>query len=156
QGAPHLSRARAAERLGADEAILETRLRQRAQESRDQRTGSGLRLDQCAAVYHPLTSPPTVEVITGPAGSGKTRALAEASRAWHDAGVGRVLGIATAQAARNVLASAGVHAAENSSVFLGHLPGRRGARGIRDVEPGTLLVIDEASMMSMPDLLEIV
>ena len=72
-------------------------------------------------------------------------------RAW-----GQVLGIATAQAARNVLASAGVHAAENSSVFLGHLPGRRGARGIRDIGPGTLLVIDEASMMSLPDLLEIV
>jgi len=49
-----------------------------------------------------------------------------------------------------------VHAAENSSVFLGHLPGRRAARGIRDVGPGTLLVIDEASMMSMPDLLEII
>ncbi len=70
--------------------------------------------------------------------------------------MGQVLGIATAQAARNVLASAGVHAAENSAIFLGHLPGRRGARGIRDIGPGTLLVIDEASMMSMPDLGEII
>ena len=70
--------------------------------------------------------------------------------------MGQVLGIATAQAARNVLAAAGVHAAENSSLFLGHLPGRRGARGIRDIGPGTLLVIDEASMMSIPDLLEII
>ena len=156
QGAPHLPREQAAGLLGADAAVLETRLRERAQDSRDQRTGSGLRLDQGAAVYHALTSTRTVEVITGPAGSGKTRALAEASRAWRDAGVGRVLGIATAQAARNVLASAGVHAAENSSIFLGHLPGRRGALGIRDIGPGTLLVIDEASMMSMPDLLEIV
>ncbi len=119
-------------------------------------TDSGLRLDQGAALYHALTSARTVEVIVGPAGSGKTRTLAEASRAWTRAGMGQVLGIATAQAARNVLASAGVHAAENSSVFLGHLPGRRGARGIRDIGPGTLLVIDEASMMSMPDLLEIV
>ena len=156
QGAPHLPREQAAGLLGADAAVLETRLRERAQDSRDQRTGSGLRLDQGAAVYHALTSTRTVEVITGPAGSGKTRALAEAARAWRDAGMGRVLGIATAQAARNVLASAGVHAAENSSVFLGHLPGRRGALGIRDIGPGTLLVIDEASMMSMPDLLEIV
>ena len=121
-----------------------------------QLAGSGLRLDQSAALYHALTSLRTVEVIVGPAGSGKTRTLAEASRAWTRAGMGQVLGIATAQAARNVLASAGVHAAENSSVFLGHLPGRRGARGIRDIGPGTLLVIDEASMMSMPDLLEIV
>ena len=156
QGAPHLTRRRAAALLGADAATLEAQLRERAQESRAQHTDAGLRLDQGAALYHALTSARTVEVIAGPAGSGKTRTLAEASRAWLDAGMGPVLGIATAQAARNVLASAGVHAAENSSVFLGHLPGRRGARGIRDIGPGTLLVIDEASMMSLPDLLEIV
>src|ERR1022692_3512157 len=156
QGAPHLTRDRAAALLGADAGALEEQLRERAQESRADTTDSGLRLDQGAALYHALTSARTVEVIVGPAGSGKTRTLAEASRAWLDAGMGQVLGIATAQAARNVLASAGVRAAENSSVFLGHLPGRRGARGIRDIGPGTLLVIDEASMMSMPDLLEIV
>ena len=156
QGAPHLTRYQAAALLGADAGALEEQLRERAQESRAETTDSGLRLDQGAALYHALTSARTVEVIVGPAGSGKTRTLAEASRAWLDAGMGQVLGIATAQAARNVLASAGVRAAENSSVFLGHLPGRRGARGIRDIGPGTLLVIDEASMMSMPDLLEIV
>ena len=70
--------------------------------------------------------------------------------------MGQVLGIATAQAARNVLAAAGVHAAENSSRVPRAPAGRRGARGIRDIGPGTLLVIDEASMMSIPDLLEIV
>jgi hypothetical protein len=156
QRAPHLTRDQAAALLGADAGTLEAQLRERAQESRTQHTDSGLRLDQSAALYHALTSARTVEVIAGPAGSGKTRTLAEASRAWRDAGMGPVLGIATAQAARNILASAGVHAAENSSVFLGHLPGRRGARGIRDIGPGTLLVIDEASMMSMPDLLDIV
>lgn len=71
-------------------------------------------------------------------------------------GKGEVLGIATAQAFRNVLAGAGVPAAENSAGFLGHLPGRRGARGIWDIRPGALLVIDEASMMSIPDLREII
>jgi hypothetical protein len=156
QHAPHLARDQAAALLGADADTLDAQLRERAQESCAQLADSGLRLDQSAALYHALTSARTVEVIAGPAGSGKTRTLAEASRAWTRAGMGQVLGIATAQAARNVLASAGVHAADNSSVFLGHLPGRRGARGIRDIGPGTLLVIDEASMMSMPDLLEIV
>ena len=111
QGAPHLTRRRAAALLGADAATLEAQLRERAQESRAQHTDAGLRLDQGAALYHALTSARTVEVIAGPAGSGKTRTLAEASRAWLDAGMGQVLGIATAQAARNVLASAGVHAA---------------------------------------------
>ncbi len=155
-GAPHLSRERAAALLGADPAVLDARLRERAQESRAQVTGSGLRLDQAAALYHVLTSTRTAEVLTGPAGSGKTWALAEAARAWIEAGAGPVLGVATAQAARNVLAAAGVRFAENSSLFLGHLPGRRGARGIRGIVPGTLLVIDEASMMSMPDLAEVV
>ena len=156
RAAPHLTREQAAELLGAEADALETQLYERAQESRAQATDSGLRLDQGAALYHALTSNRTVEVIVGPAGSGKTRTLAEASRAWIDAGMGQVLGIATAQAARNVLAAAGVHAAENSSIFLGHLPGRRGARGVEDLGPGTLLVIDEASMMSLPDLTDIV
>ena len=155
-GAPHLDRDQAARLLGADAAGLEAQLHERAQESRTHATGSGLRLDQGAALFHALTSDRTVEVIVGPAGSGKTRTLAQASRAWIDAGRGEVVGIATAQAARNVLASAGVDVAENSAVFLGHLPGQRNARGIRQVEPGTLLVIDEASMMSMTDLTQIV
>src|SRR5580698_10543796 len=70
--------------------------------------------------------------------------------------MGSVVGVATAQAARNVLAQAGVDAAENSSVFLGHLPGRKGVRGAKTLAPGTLVLIDEASMMSTPDLLAIV
>ena len=37
-----------------------------------------------------------------------------------------------------------------------HLPGRRGARGIRELGPGTLVVIDEASMMSVQDLADII
>jgi len=159
ESAPHLSRAQAARLTGADVTELERALTDRAaarRPRRDAATDAGLRLDQAAALYHALTSARTVEVITGPAGSGKTQVLAHAARAWTEASTGEVLGIATAQAARNVLADAGVHAAENSAVFLGHLPGRRSARGIRDIRPGTLLVIDEASMMSIPDLLEIV
>ena len=121
-----------------------------AQESRGAVTQSGLRLDQGAALYHALTSARTVEVITGPAGSGKTRVLAQAARAWTAAGMGQVLGIATAQAARNVLAAAGVDAAENSSRVprapagpqgcprhpryrSGHAAGDR--RGVDDVHP---------------------
>ena len=156
QGAPHLGRDDAARLLGADADALEAQLFERAQESRSHATGSGLRLDQGAALFHALTSERTVEVIVGPAGSGKTRTLAEASRAWIAAGGGQVVGIATAQAARNVLASAGVELAENSSVFLGHGPAQRNARPAREIDAGTLLVIDEASMMSMADLEQIV
>ena len=96
------------------------------------------------------------EILVGPVGSGKTRTLAEAARAWIRSGTGDVIGLATTQAARNVLAGAGVELAENTAVFLGHSPGRRGARGIRDMAPGSLILIDEASMMSMVDLADVV
>ena len=158
EGAPHLDREIAARHLGADADALEAQLMARAQEARasSEVTGSGLRMDQSAALHYVLTSPRVAEVLVGPAGSGKTRTLAEAARAWTSSGTGDVIGLATAQAARNVLAAAGVELAENSSVFLGHAPGRRGARGIRELAPGTLVVIDEASMMSVQDLADII
>jgi hypothetical protein len=145
EGAPHLSRDQAAALLGADATALETQLRERARDYHAHAPGAGLRLDQSSALFHALTSERTVEVLIGPAGSGKTRTLAVGAQAWADAGKGPVIGIATAQAARNVLGSAGVSMAENSSIFLGHLPGKRGALGIRDIAPGTLLIIDAPS-----------
>lgn len=120
----------AARHLRADAAALEAQLLARAQEARasGQVTGSGLRMDQGAALHYVLTSSRVAEVLVGPAGSGKTRTLAEAARAWTASGTGDVIGPATAQVARNVLAEAGVELAENSAVFLGHAPGQRGAR----------------------------
>jgi ABC-type transport system involved in cytochrome bd biosynthesis fused ATPase/permease subunit len=43
-------------------------------------TEFGLRMDQAAAAFHVLTSGRRVEVIVGPAGSGKTRVLAQIGR----------------------------------------------------------------------------
>ena len=96
-----------------------------------------------------------MSVINAPAGSGKTRVLAEAARAWTEAGLGPVIGITASQSARNTLA-AGVPVSYNAAQFLGHLPGRRGARGPVPIGPGTLLVIDEASMISGPDLADLI
>ena len=95
-------------------------------------------------------------MINAPAGSGKTRVLAEAARIWAEAGpLGPVIGITPSQSARNTLA-AGVPASYNAAQFLGHLPGRRGARGPVPIGPGTLLVVDEASMLSGPDLADLI
>jgi hypothetical protein len=155
EGAPCLSREEAARLIGADPDALDAILREAAQVARESATGSGLRADQGAALYHVLTSPRLAEVLIGPAGSGKTRTLAEAARAWMAIG-GSVLGLATSQAATNVLLEAGVPAAENTSVFLGHMEGQRGARGIRREMPrGSLIVLDEVSMMSTADLHDI-
>ena len=163
-GAPRVARTQAAHALGADPARLDDALAGRAQDPReaqdaraaqDARTGSGLREDQAAAALAALTDGQLVSVINAPAGSGKTRVLAEAARVWTAAGLGPVIGITPSQSARNTLA-AGVRVSYNAAQFLGHLPGRRGARGPVRIGPGTLLVIDEASMLSGPDLADLI
>ena len=147
----------AAHALGADPARLDDALagRARTRDAQDARTGSGLREDQAAAALAALTDGRLVSVINAPAGSGKTRVLAEAARIWAEAGLGPVIGITPSQSARNTLA-AGVPVSYNAAQFLGHLPGRRGARGPIPIGPGTLLVIDEASMLSGPDLADLI
>ena len=95
-----------------------------------------------------------VSVINAPAGSGKTWVLAAAGTLGA-AGLGRVIGITPSQSARNTLA-AGVPESYNSAQFLGHLPGQRGARGPVALRPGDLILMDEASMISNPDLADVV
>jgi conjugative relaxase-like TrwC/TraI family protein len=156
RAAPRMTRAAAAQALGADLARLECALDGRASDADSgQRTGSGLREDQAAAALSALTDGRRVSVINAPAGSGKTRVLAEVAKAWAAAGLGPVIGITASQSARNTLA-AGIAVSYNSAQFLGHLPGRRGARGPVPLQPGTLLVIDEASMMTSPDLTDLI
>jgi conjugative relaxase-like TrwC/TraI family protein len=155
-GAPRMPRAAAAQALGVDLERLEDALAGLAGDADGaQRTGSELREDQAAAALSVLTDGQRVSVINAPAGSGKTRVLAEIAKAWAAAGLGPVIGITASQSARNTLA-AGVPVSHNSARFLGHLPGQRGARGPIPVAPGTLLVIDEASMMTSPDLADLI
>jgi conjugative relaxase-like TrwC/TraI family protein len=153
-GAPRLDPAATARLLGADQAHLEAQLQAQTATPAaiSEHTGSGLRLDQAAAAYLVLTSGRRAEVMAGPAGSGKTRTVAEMARIWRDAGMGEVIGLTTSQTARNVLADAGVTQAYNTARFLGHLHGHREARGPLPVKPGSLLILDEASMMSLPDM----
>ena len=156
--APRLSPDVAAKLLGADQALLEAQLQAQAQQAQgaEPGTGRGLRLDQKTVLWHALSSGRRVEIMVGPAGSGKTVTAAEAARIWRIADMGQAYGLATSQAARNVLADAGVTMAENTAQFLGHLKEEREARGVRGVAPGSLLILDEASMMSMKDIAAIV
>ncbi len=153
--APRLTRAHAARALGAKPAQLDAALAGRADAAQDTRTRTGLRTDQAAAALSVLTDGRRVSVINAPAGSGKTRVLTDTSRAWRKAGLGPVVGITAAQSARNTLA-AGVPVSYNAAKFLGHLPGRRGARGPLEAGPVPLLVIDEASTMPGPDLADLI
>ena len=157
-GAPRLKPAAAARLLGAKRAHLQAQLQapSAGPEVTGELTGVGLRLDQAAAAFAVLTSARRAEVMAGPAGSGKTRTVAQMAQAWQEAGMGEVIGLATSQTAANVLAEAGVTRAHNTAQFLGHLPGRREARGPLPLEAGSLLIVDEASMMSVADLAAIV
>ena len=153
--APRLTRAQAAHALGAEPAQLDAALTGRADAAQDTRTRTGLRTDQAAAALSVLTDGQRVSVINAPAGSGKTRVLTDTGRAWAAAGLGPVVGITASQSARNTLA-AGVPVSYNAAQFLGHLPGRRGARGPVETGPAPLLVIDEASAMPGPDLADLI
>ncbi len=156
--APRMTRAAAAAALGADLARLERALAAGAGDAEsdaDAGTGSGLREDQAAAALSVLTDGRRVSVINAPAGAGKTRVLAEIAKAWREAGLGPVIGITASQSARNTLAAGGIES-YNSARFLGHLPGRRGAKGHMPVSEGTLFAVDEASMMASPDLADLI
>ena len=145
QGAPRLPGEVAARRLGADVALLEAELRGRAPDARAPDAPRGLRLDQAAAIWHVLTSARTVEIITGPAGTGKTWVLATAARTWD----GPVFGTATSQNATNELRKAGVQVAANTTRLLADLTESR-------IPPGSLILADEGSMISATHLAAIV
>jgi TrwC relaxase/AAA domain len=151
QAAPCLAPDLAARLLGADLTQLQAQLHPGAP-SPDSATQGGLRLDQATAAFLSLTSPRRAELIVGPAGTGKTYTAVRIARAWREAGMGQVHGIAATSAGRNVLLEAGIPVAENTAQFLGHLPGQREARGATTLGPGALLILDEASTTSMPDL----
>ena len=144
QGAQRLPGEVAARRLGADAALLEAQLRSRVYDMRGHAAPRGLRLDQAAAVWHALTSARTVEVITGPAGTGKTRVLATAASAWD----GPVFGTATSQNATNELRAADVQVAANTTRLLADIERGR-------IPPGSLIVADEGSMISLTHLADL-
>jgi len=151
--ATHLEPATAARLLGADCAELEAQLRDaQAAQDPDARTLTGLRLDQAAAAFLALTSDRRAEAIVAPAGSGKTYTAERIKDAWRAAGGGNVYGLTMTSRGREVLAEHNFENARNTAEFLGHLPGRREARGVEDTGPRALIVIDEATQVSMHDL----
>jgi hypothetical protein len=158
-GAPRLDPDLTAQLLGADRADLGAQLRPGATTAAamSKTTGSGLRVDQAAAAFFLLTSPRRVEVMVGPPGTGKTRTAVELARIWTAAGMGPVVALTTSSNARNVIRDEAARndvpmQAYNTAEWLGRSerPGQAG----RPVElrPGTLLTLDEASMMSLHDL----
>jgi conjugative relaxase-like TrwC/TraI family protein len=106
--------------------------------------------DQSAAVRELLGSERRVGLLVGPAGAGKTRTLRAVVSAWQHSG-GEVLGLTVSQSAADVLAAEAQVRAENTAKWLYET--RRGRWRLPD---GALVLVDEASMVSTPDLVEFV
>jgi len=161
-GAPHLHPDQAARLLGAPRDRLDSRLRPEGQAAASvpEVTGSGLRMDQAAAAYYILTSPRRAEVLVGPAGTGKTWTATEMARAWTAAGMGPVVALTTSNNARNVIREeAALHGvalqAHNITRWLGRSETGQALTPV-DVAPGSLIVVDEASMVPLAHLAAVV
>jgi hypothetical protein len=144
---------RGARRLTAEQA--------RAAVDHYARNGTPLGADQAAAVAGVLTSGARLEVLSAPAGTGKSFTVGAIARGWRTADAdgrsGRVIGLAVSQAATEVLAGEGLDATSNVSAFLAAqqriTDGRpRGGDAALALSGGNAVVLDEASMVTTADL----
>ncbi|MFC6364465.1 MobF family relaxase [Nonomuraea thailandensis] len=109
--------------------------------------GPGLREDQAAAIAGIATSGRAVDVFEGPAGSGKSYTLGRLTGLWRAVqGVGAI-GLTLSTNASHVLADEGFERAFNIRRFLA-----ADQAGRLRIEPGTLIIVDEASMVPTADL----
>jgi conjugative relaxase-like TrwC/TraI family protein len=163
-GAPRVAPDRAARALGADRARIEARLWREhgdpaapgmadtSQGAEPPLSTAGLADDQVQAAYGVLTSGRAIDILVGPAGSGKTRTVAMLAQVWRDAGGGHVMGLTTSTNAAHVLADEGLAESHSFADFLGRKKDSDQTRGHLQVMPGDLLVVDEASMVTTTDL----
>jgi hypothetical protein len=116
--------------------------------------------DQQAAVVGIATSGRRLDVLVGPAGTGKTRTLAVLTRAWAQVyGPGSVLGLAPSAAAAAELAASLRIPCENTAKWLhdNNPDSRSGTSwpasiGTRPMQAGMLVIVDEASLASTAHL----
>jgi hypothetical protein len=124
--------------------------------------GTPLGADQAAAVAGVLTSGARLEVLSAPAGTGKTFTVGAIARGVHTprsdgATGGRIIGLAVSQNATELLAGEGLDAASNVSAFLAaqqRIAEGRGRDGDGALMPSVhdMLVLDEASMVATAQL----
>ena len=125
--------------------------------------GEQLSVSQRAAALGVSTSTRQLDVLVGPAGSGKTTTMRALTDHWRGNG-GQVLGLATSQVAADQLAEAAGITAENTARWFAAANSRcrsygadpadpaQWARWGAHLEPGTLVIVDEAAMVPTLDL----
>lgn len=109
---------------------------------RPDRNGRLLGADQAQALTRIALSGRSVDVLVGPAGAGKTTAMAALRRAWEAVhGAGSVVGLAPSESAAHVLAEdLGIPTANTAMWWTRHVTGGT------TFAPGQLVIIDEAGL----------
>ena len=103
---------------------------------------SGLDFEQVAAVTALVGSGAVVDLLVGPAGTGKTRTMSGLRGAWEVAhGTGSVVGLAPSAAAAQVLGDELGIQTENTAMWL-----RLAQQGQAAFRAGQLVILDEASL----------
>ncbi len=117
--------------------------------------GGCLGRDQAAAVRRVTLDGDAVSCVVGPAGTGKSRTMGAAARAWVNSGMS-VRGLAVSAAAAGVLqAEAGITSDTVAKFLLKHdRPG--GATGPYRLRRNDVVVVDEAGMLASADLARVV
>ncbi|MBO1804497.1 relaxase domain-containing protein [Leucobacter ruminantium] len=106
-------------------------------------SGHHLTPDQADAVTRVALSGRVLDVVVGPAGTGKTTTMVALRRAWEaEHGRGSVVALAPSSAAAEVLAAELRSRAENTAKWVWEHANCRW-----DFEPGQLVIVDEASMV---------
>ncbi|HET9731678.1 MAG TPA: MobF family relaxase [Acidimicrobiales bacterium] len=113
-------------------------------------TDASLGEDQEQAVRRLCGGGERVAVLIGPAGSGKSRTLRAAREAWEQAGI-PVRGVAPSAVGAGVLTEQAGIASDTFAKFLLEVAHRR-----TTINPGEVIVCDEASMVSTRDLARLV
>lgn len=109
-----------------------------------------LSVSQAAAVLGVATSTRHVDVVVGPAGSGKTTSMGALAVLWGNAGR-EVVGLTTSQIAADQLATEANITTRNLASWK-HVAAPRTGQGLPVFEPGSLVIVDEASMVTTFDL----
>lgn len=108
----------------------------------ENKDGYTLSPDQEQAIAKIGISGRTLDVLVGPAGTGKTTTMSALRRAWEkDYGAGSVVGLAPSAAAADVLAQDLGISTENTAKWL-----HEHRRGTWNLTAGRLVIIDEASL----------
>ena len=115
---------------------------------------NGLGADQAAAARAVLGSGARLQALVGPAGTGKTTAMAAVAQAWAAAG-GQVLGVSVAENAVRILGRvAGIRGVNAAKLLYEHTTRTDAAKATPawqaryGIAPGTLVIVDEAGMVS--------